>query len=135
MNLEQIKTQTTWNEASKRINNNNARINEAVVRLENSMDKNKGYFKTLEELNASYPYTSVGSLAYVGTTYPFHIYLWNNHSNTWEDSGMTGGDSSINPDNIYMKSDIVWLTQEVFDEMFQSGTLDKTKEYRTYEED
>lgn len=105
MNLEKINTQTTWEAASSSINNNNARINEAVVRLENSTYKNKGYFKTLEELNANYPSTGVGSLAYVGTTYPFRIYLWNKDSATWEDSGKTGGDPDVNLSNYYTKAE------------------------------
>ena len=74
----------------------------------------------------------VGSLAYVGSTYPFTVYLWNGTS--WENSGMTGGDPSVNLDNVYMKDDIVWLPQEDFDAMKESGALDPTKEYRTYED-
>lgn len=105
MNLERINTQTTWEAASSSINNNNARINEAVVRLENSTYKNKGYFKTLEDLNANYPSPSTGSLAYVGTTYPFRIYLWNKDTATWEDCGMTGGDPDVNLNNYYTKAE------------------------------
>lgn len=106
MKLETINTQTTWAEASKRINDNNARINEAVMRLENSTYKNKGYFRTFEELKSSYPSPSTGSLAYVGTTYPFHIYLWNKDSATWKDSGKTGGDPDVNLNDYYTKEEI-----------------------------
>lgn len=34
-----------------------------------------------------------------------------------------------------IRNSIVWLTQEEFDEMDKAGTLDPTKEYRTYEEE
>lgn len=105
MKLETINTQTTWADASNSINQNNARINEAVIRLENATYKNKGYFKTLAELNANVPSPNVGSLAYVGTSYPFAIYLWNKDSSTWSDSGLTGGDPDVNLSNYYTKSE------------------------------
>lgn len=132
MDLRQIKTQTTWEVATDSINHNNGKINEAVTRLENATYKNKGYYRTLEDLQSAIPMPGVGSLAYVGSTYPFAVYLWNGTS--WENSGMTGGDPSVNLDNVYMKDDIVWLPQEDFDAMNESGSLDPTKEYRTYEE-
>ena len=34
-----------------------------------------------------------------------------------------------------IRNNIVWLTQDEFDEMYKAGTLDPTKEYRTYEEE
>ena len=34
-----------------------------------------------------------------------------------------------------IRNSIVWLTQDEFDEMYKAGTLDPTKEYRTYEEE
>lgn len=132
MELRQIKTQTTWEVATDSINHNNGKINEAVTRLENATYKNKGYYRTLEDLQSAIPAPGVGSLAYVGSTYPFAVYLWNGTS--WENSGMTGGDPSVNLDNLYMKDDIVWLPQEDFDAMEKAGALDPTKEYRTYEE-
>lgn len=95
MELKQLITKTTWNTASDTINSNNAKINEAVIRLENATYKNKGYYKTVEQLRASFPTPSVGSMAYVGKTYPFAIYLWNNDTNAWEDSGMTGSDTVV----------------------------------------
>ena len=106
MNIEQIKTQTTWSEASNRINRNNAKINEAVVRLENATYKNKGYFKTLAELKANILSPSAGCLAYVGTSYPFAIYLWNKDSSSWSDSGLTGGDPNVDLGVYYTKDEI-----------------------------
>ena len=87
MNLEQINTQTTWAEASKRINDNNARINEAVTRLQQSESKSKGYFGTPEILRNSIPSATMGSKAYVGTNFPYAIYVWNGSG--WVDSGET----------------------------------------------
>ena len=132
MDLKKLGTQTPWESAAETVNSNNGKINEAITRLEFATYKNKGYYRTLEDLQSAIPMPGVGSLAYVGSTYPFTVYLWNGTS--WENSGMTGGDPSVNLDNVYMKDDIVWLPQEDFDAMKESGALDPTKEYRTYEE-
>lgn len=132
MNLETINTHTTWAEASNRINQNNAKINESVTRIENATYKNKGYYRTLADLQTSVPSPSVGSKAYVGSSYPYGVYVVENGQ--WVDSGEAGGEESVNLDHLYMKDDIVWLTQDEFDEMYKEGTLDPTKEYRTYEE-
>ena len=132
MDLKKLGTQTTWESAAETVNSNNGKINEAITRLEFATYKNKGYYRTLEDLQSAIPMPGVGSLAYVGSTYPFTVYLWNGTS--WENSGMTGGDPSVNLDNVYMKDDIVWLPQEDFDAMKESGALDPTKEYRTYED-
>ena len=92
MELESVKSQTNWNEASSTINNNNSKIAIELHKLGNSTYKNKGYFKTLADLQRQYPTSSIGSIAYVGTSYPFSIYLWNETTGAWVNSGATGGE-------------------------------------------
>ena len=130
MDLRQIKTQTTWEVATDSINHNNGKINEAVTRLENATYKNKGYFRTLAELEASVPTPSKGSRAYVGTHYPYQIYIEENGE--WVFSGETGGDENIDLTRLYMRDDIIDLPQSEFDELMRTGQLDYTKEYNTY---
>lgn len=93
MNLQAVQAHTTWRNASNIINNNNALIAEELTKLDNSVYKNKGYFASIDSLNAAIPKPSVGSKAYVGTTYPYAIYVESN--GTWIDSGMTGGDETV----------------------------------------
>lgn len=130
MNLEKINTQTTWEAAVGSINGNHSKINEAVIRLENATYKNKGYYRSLDELEANVPVPSNGSKAYVGNKYPYRIYISNNGA--WMDSGETGGDENIDLDRIYVKDDIIDLPQAEFDELLKNGQLDYTKEYNTY---
>lgn len=130
MNLEKINTQTTWEAAVGSINGNHSKINEAVIRLENATYKNKGYYRSLDELEANVPVPSNGSKAYVGNKYPYQIYISNNGA--WMDSGEMGGDENIDLDRIYVKDDIIDLPQAEFDELYRTGQLDYTKEYNTY---
>lgn len=136
MNLETINTQTTWAEASKRINDNNARINEAVMRLQNSTYKNKGYFKTEEQLRNTILTPTAGSRAYVGVSYPYKVYLVDN--GTWVDSGETGGSEEVNLEGYFTKEEFERLSrdlpQEEFDSLREQGLLDPEVTYNTYEE-
>ena len=136
MNLETINTQTTWAEASKRINDNNARINEAVTRLQNSTYKNKGYFKTEEQLRNTILTPTAGSRAYVGVSYPYKVYLVEN--GTWIDSGETGGSEEVNLEGYFTKEEFERLSrdlpQEEFDSLKEQGLLDPEVTYNTYEE-
>jgi hypothetical protein len=136
MNLEQINTQTTWAEASKRINDNNARINEAVMRLQNSTYKNKGYFKTEAQLRSTILTPTAGSRAYVGVMYPYKVYLVEN--GTWVDSGETGGSEEVNLEGYFTKEEFERLSrdlpQEEFDSLKEQGLLDPEVTYNTYEE-
>lgn len=136
MNLETINTQTTWAEASKRINDNNARINEAVTRLQNSTYKNKGYFKTEEQLRSTILTPTAGSRAYVGVSYPYKVYLVEN--GTWVDSGETGGSEEVNLEGYFTKEEFERLSrdlpQEEFDRLKEQGLLDPEVTYNTYEE-
>ena len=132
MELKNLNTQTTWEVASDTINSNNGKINEVVTRLEHATYKNKGYFKSVEELQNAFPNPSNGSRAFVGNNPPYEIYI--SEDGSWIYSGEGDDKDDIVLDNLYTKDDIVWLPQEDFDAMKESGALDPTKEYRTYEE-
>ena len=93
MNIQDLKSNTTWQEASNTINNNNNKISLAIATLENATLKNKGYFTTLEKLNEAIPNPTIGSKAYVGTSEPYAIYIVENGA--WVYSGYTGGDEIV----------------------------------------
>lgn len=141
MELKKVENQTTWNIAADTINSNNSKINEAVTRLEYTNVKGKGYFKTAEQLEESYPSAGIGSWAFVGVSYPFKIYKWD--GNEWKDSGIVGGDEMLNLNNYYttdeakamfVGSDNVRMietryTQEQIEQMESEGTLDPNTLY------
>ena len=58
-----------------------------ISALKSATVKNKGYFKTLDDLQLAHPTGDVGEIAYVGTAAPYAIYLWGD--NGWEDTGET----------------------------------------------
>jgi hypothetical protein len=111
MELDKIKKQTTWNDASANINSNFAKLQKGFSEIANATYKNKGYFTTLEALLEAYPSSFVGSRAYVGTSYPYEIYLWSNDENTWVNSGEFGGEESVNLGNYYTKEETASLIE------------------------
>lgn len=86
MELQTIKTQTTWQDAVTALNANSQAIQ---IEFEKVGEKNRGYYVSVESLNAAHATGNIGDIAYVGTTAPFAIYTWNGES--WEDTGTTGG--------------------------------------------
>lgn len=122
MELSTIKLQTTWNDAAERINRNNLKIAAELTKLGASTYKNKGYFATAESLVSAYPTASAGSIAYVGSSYPYAIYAWNG---SWVDSGETGGDETVNLGDYYtkeetheaIKDEYEVIPQEVYDSL------------------
>ena len=93
MNIQDLKSNTTWQEARNTINNNNKKISLAIATLENATLKNKGYFTSVEKLKEAIPNPTIGSKAYVGTSEPYAIYIVENC--VWVDSGYTGGDEIV----------------------------------------
>ena len=130
MELQQVGTTTTWNDAAQRINHNNLKIATELAKLGASTYKNKGYFASAESLVNAYPTASAGSIAYVGSSYPYAIYVWNG---SWTNSGETGGNESVNLGDYYTKEETkevvedfhVFLTQEAYDAL-------ETKEEKLY---
>lgn len=133
MNLDKIKVNTTWSDAAASINSNNDKIAESIERLHSSTYKNKGYFVSADALQTAYPTATAGSKAYVGTAYPFSIYLWSATANAWVDSALKGGDDSIPLGDYYTKEE----TLEAIDEyhvVLSQADYDalKTKEDKLY---
>lgn len=123
MELDSIKLQTTWNDAAASINSNTQKIGTEIDKIKASTYKNKGYFKTLALLQSTYPTASVGSIAYVGASYPYIIYTWSATTRTWETDGTTGGNEDIDLTQYYtkeethkaIKDEYIVLTQEDYD--------------------
>lgn len=135
MELQTIQTTTTWNEAAGRINSNNQKIDLEVEKLKNATYKHKGYFKSLPDLQATYPTSSFGSIAWVGTKYPFALFRWNGAA--WETDGTTGGDENLDLSQYYTKEEvneaiansIEFLPQSAYDAL----AVKEEKWYATYD--
>lgn len=104
---------------------------------------NKGYFATEIELNEHYPNANPGSIAYVGTVYPYNIYKWDNATLSWINTGETGGSESVNLNNYTTKEDVRNIFSEMFvavgseeelREMLEYGGYDENKIYYVIEE-
>lgn len=133
MELERIKLDTTWNDAAERLNRNNLKVAMELTKLQNATYKNKGYFPTAESLASAYPSASLGSIAYVGETFPYLVYAWNPESGEWENTGMSGGDGNVELGDYYtkdethqaIKDEYVVMPQSVYDAL-------ETKEDKLY---
>lgn len=120
MELEIIKTSTTWNDAAGSINNNLAKVQTELMKLGSATYKNKGYFADEDALIAAFPTAGAGSKAYVGTNYPYAIYVWNNDTKAWEDSGDMGGDETVELGQYYTKDEVDEAIDNTFQVMSQS---------------
>ena len=135
MELQTIQTTTTWNEAAGRINSNNQKIDIEVEKLKNATYKHKGYFKSLPDLQATFPISSFGSIAWVGTKYPFALFRWN--GTAWATDGTTGGDENLDLSQYYTKEEvneaiansIEFLPQSAYDAL----AVKEEKWYATYD--
>lgn len=87
--------------------------------FDNSL-RNKGYFATVEALQAAYPIAVSGSKAYVGVTYPYAIYLWDAATSAWMDSGETGGEESVDLGDYYTKEETDEKVAELESELISS---------------
>lgn len=133
MELKGVKLQTTWNDAAIRINSNTQKIGMELDKLRAATYKNKGYFASAESLASTYPTGSVGSKAYVGTSYPYDIYIWSEEANAWLYSGYKGGEEEVPLGDYYTKEETqdvvegfhIFLTQEAYDAL-------ETKEDKLY---
>lgn len=138
MKLDRIKVNTTWSDASASINSNNDKIAESLARLNDSTYKNKGYFTTAEALRDAHPTATAGTKAYVGTSFPYSIYVWSTTVNAWVDTTLKGGDETVPLGDYYTKEQ----TQEVIDdyhvilsqEEYDALEVKEDKLYFTYEE-
>lgn len=135
MELEKVKLTTTWNDAAERINRNNLKVAVELTKLGVATYKNKGYFATAESLVDAYPTASAGSIAYVGSSYPYAIYVWNN---AWVDSGETGGEESVDLGDYYTKQETHDAIKDEYEVLPQEAydALDSKEEklYFCYEE-
>lgn len=139
MELQNIGTTTTWNDAASRINSNTQKIGNEIDKLRVATYKNKGYFASAEALASAYPTGSAGSIAYVGTSYPYAIYKWNPATLSWVNSGATGGDESVSLGDYYTKAEIHEAIKDEYEVLseaaYESLVTKEEKLYFCYEEE
>jgi hypothetical protein len=105
MKLNQIPKKGLWDGIADFINENFNKIDTSVESLKDATVKTCGYFSTLEALQQAYPKAGAGSKAYVGASYPYAIYLWDDSALAWVDSGATGGEENVELGDYYTKDE------------------------------
>lgn len=130
MELNTVKTITTWNDAAEAINANTQKIGNEIEKLKVATYKNKGYFSTEDALVAAYPTASAGSKAYVGSSYPYTIYAWDTDMSAWVSTGDSGGDESVDLGNYYTKEE----THEAIRSEYEVLTLAEYESLETKED-
>lgn len=131
MKLDNIKNSTTWSDAAASLNRNSAKISAELNRLKDATCLNKGYYLSESDLNAAYPAGTAGAKAYVGSSYPYAIYLWD--GSRWVDTGETGGEESVDLGNYYTKEETKDAIEEYHVIMSQSEyDALETKEDKLY---
>lgn len=109
----------------------NAAIAKEINAIKDATSNNKGYFLTEEALKNAYPVANNGSKAYVGSNYPYKIYL--HASGMWVDTGQTGGDEGFNAGEFYTKTQIDQKTEAINTEItrVEKGANYEVLEYET----
>lgn len=136
--LDNIKSQTTWNDAAQDLNQNFDKIAVELEKLKNATVHDKGYFSTEGALVAAFPTASTGSRAFVGYTAPFAVYVWDDENREWVNSGETvDSEPEVNLGDYYTKEEIdtmsVFLTENEWNDLEESGAVED-KLYFIYEE-
>jgi hypothetical protein len=106
--LEKVLVKTTWNSASYTINRNSDYTCAAINALENAAFRHKGYFVSIESLEAAYPSPEKGSQAFVYNVEnpeetPYDVYHWTTKG--WAKSGITGGNIEVNIEAVQKVAD------------------------------
>lgn len=119
MELKAIKTQTSWNEASTAINDNNNRIATEINKLSASTYKCRGYFGTIGNLKSAFPASTAlkNNIAYVGNNYPFTIYRCD--GTQWLSVGQ-GGDVNVSLGDYYTNAEVDSAIADYIEPMTQS---------------
>lgn len=141
MELNNIKQISTWGEAATDLNTNFDKVSIEVEKLKHATVRLKGYFPTSQELIEANPTAMAGSIAYVGTTYPFVIWRWN--SSEWENTNIQGGEPNVDLNNYTTQDDVKALlasmfvpvdSEETLRDMLENGNYDEGKIYYVEEE-
>lgn len=97
---------TAWKNESAQIDSNFEKINTELERLKNITIRDKGYYQTVEALVAAYPTAPPGSRAFVGYAAPYAVYIWDDTTSAWIDTGQTITDPTIDLGDYYTKEDV-----------------------------
>lgn len=111
----------------------NSVITKAINAIKDVTSNNKGYFLSLEKLKAAYPTANEGSKAYVGSNYPYQIYLYETSMGGWHYTEETGGDDAFNAGEFYTRTEIDQQHEVINNEIsrVEKGANYEVLEYET----
>ncbi len=105
MELNEIKKENNrWEQIANALNRNFEIISSSIEGVKESTSRNKGYFGTEDELVSLYPTSTVGDKAYVGQSFPYHVYVYTDSG--WADQGkQSAGDERVELGEYYTKTE------------------------------
>lgn len=122
MELTEIKSKgISWGQAATELNNNFAKVNNAVEQVKNATTRNKGFFASENDLKNAHKTAVVGDIAYVGTESPFTIWEWKN--NAWSVTSGKVNANEVNLGDYYNKEQIDAKIKPV---VYDGGRADST---------
>ncbi len=95
MELNTIKQKGTWGDTATALNENFAKVNNEVEKLNYSTSRSKGLFPSENALKTQCPRPNVGDWAVIGTSIPGQIWRCET-TGTWINTGTTGGGTEVN---------------------------------------
>lgn len=101
-NLGQIKSDTTWNEASSTLNANFKMIQAQFNSIGSEIKM--PWFKQVSDAYTSIPYPYIGQMAAVGLDFPLSVYSWNGEE--WTDTGLDINEPSVTMTDYYTKEQV-----------------------------
>lgn len=103
MELNSINKKGRWEQIAQDLNENFESIGAAVEQVKNTTSRNKGYFVSLDSLNAQVTRPTVGDKAYVGSGSSYTVYQYT--SSGWTNTGTASGNEVPNLDNYYTEDE------------------------------
>ena len=128
-NLGQIKTDTTWNEASSTLNANFKMIQAQFNNI--GTEVKVPWFQTLENLYDAITYPYVGELVAIGVDFPLQVYSYN--GSQWSNTGMTIDEPSVSLVDFYTKEQIDTLLEASQRNINVTGRLNELDSLNTYQ--
>lgn len=87
------------------IDSNVEEVASEVEKLKDETVRNKGYYRSIEDLSAAHPTAEAGARAYVGYVAPYTVYVWDSATSSWIDTGETAPDPPADLGNYYTKQE------------------------------
>lgn len=101
--MNTIATDSNWGTEATKINQNFTNLNMELVKLGNTYGIKVPLCNSVDEAKTLIKNPYDGQFVLIGTSLPASVYKWN--GTEWQNTGITGGDSSVALENYYTKKE------------------------------